>query len=419
MGRARKGIVCLSLACASAGCLAQEVSGSDVPSATFDLGASDALALNDNVMLDKGDGAFSVPRDAPSRKGWPDDLVLAPIPGYNPEFGWTLAIAAAYFLDLDKENEDSRHSIVGVGGIYTENDSWGVAAAGKFYLAGDKLRLGVVGYDARVNYRFWGVGNDAGDRGLFLDLGQDYAGYYLSGVYEWTSNFYAGIGYFGGEVRTEVILDLDRFLKLPIFDFLPIDPDEVTLPDIPNPAFTIDFAYLDIPFKYDSRDDTQYPRRGWFIDARVSIASEALGSDFESETFKIAVNHYRSVRDHDVVATRFFYRTVGGDPPFFMLSSFGGSPDLRGYDVGRYRDKMLYAIQSEYRWQAFDRWIFTGFAGVGEVAPDLGSFLNNFLPAAGVGTRFVLSPKHDVHVSFDAAWGKDGGLFYFSIGEAF
>ncbi len=27
---------------------------------------------------------------------------------------------------------------------------------------------------------------------------------------------------------------------------------------------------------------------------------------------------------------------------------------------------MLYAVQSEYRWQYNDDWVFTGFAGVGE-----------------------------------------------------
>jgi hypothetical protein len=32
------------------------------------------------------------------------------------------------------------------------------------------------------------------------------------------------------------------------------------------------------------------------------------------------------------------------DTPFFLLSTFGGSSDLRGYPSGRYRDRMMYAI---------------------------------------------------------------------------
>ena len=59
---------------------------------------------------------------------------------------------------------------------------------------------------------------------------------------------------------------------------------------------------------------------------------------------------------------------AAGDAPFFLLSTFGGQTDLRGYPSGRYRDRMMYALQAEYRWQFNDWWVFSGFAGVGEVA---------------------------------------------------
>jgi hypothetical protein len=47
----------------------------------------------------------------------------------------------------------------------------------------------------------------------------------------------------------------------------------------------------------------------------------------------------------------------------------------------------MYAMQSEYRWQYSDRWIFTGFAGFGEVADSFSSFGKNFLPAGGIGAQ--------------------------------
>jgi len=79
----------------------------------------------------------------------------------------------------------------------------------------------------------------------------------------------------------------------------------------------------------------------------------------------------------------------------------------------------MYALQGEYRWAMNDKWIFTGFAGFGEVAPDFGGFGDNYLPAAGVGARFVVSQKHRVSLSFDIARGKDGTEYYFGVGEAF
>jgi hypothetical protein len=101
-------------------------------------------------------------------------------------------------------------------------------------------------------------------------------------------------------------------------------------------------------------------------------------------------------------------RWTEGDAPFFLLSTFGGSTDLRGYASGRFRDRMMYAAQTEYRWQFSDRWIFTGFVGFGEVADRFSNFGNNYLPAAGVGTRFVLSKEHRVGLSFDVATGTEG-----------
>jgi hemolysin activation/secretion protein len=125
------------------------------------------------------------------------------------------------------------------------------------------------------------------------------------------------------------------------------------------------------------------------------------------------------MREQDVLASRFIVRGTGGDAPFFLLSTIGGNTDLRGYPSGRYRDRYMYALQSEYRWQFNDNWIFTGFAGFGEVANEFSGFGGKILPAAGIGVRFVLSQKHKVSLSADFAAGRDGSEFYFGVGEAF
>lgn len=50
---------------------------------------------------------------------------------------------------------------------------------------------------------------------------------------------------------------------------------------------------------------------------------------------------------------------------------------------------------------------------------DFSEFGRDFLPAAGVGLRFVLSQKHRISLSADVASGKNGTEFYFGVGEAF
>jgi hypothetical protein len=71
---------------------------------------------------------------------WPVDLVLAPDPGFSPDFGGAYAIVGSYFLDLDKPNPDTPNSLVGAFGWYAENGSYAGGAGAKFTLLNDRLR---------------------------------------------------------------------------------------------------------------------------------------------------------------------------------------------------------------------------------------------------------------------------------------
>lgn len=333
--------------------------------------------------------------------GWPPDLVIAPIPGRSPQLGWNLALAGGYFLEIEGEEADVPPSIVGGYAMAAENGSYLYGAGAKLNLLDDKLRVsGGVGR-ADIRYQFYGIGNDAGDRDIGIDILQDGHLYFAEASWRVWRSAYVGLGLLGGQMDTR-----PRF-RLPgseaFFD----------------PTLSLDLGAFTIPISIDTRDDEQFPREGWLVRTRWTLYREAAGSDFNTETLRLSANHYRPVRGSDVLATRFMARATSDNAPFFILSSFGGTTDLRGYPSGRYRDRMMYAVQSEYRWQVSDRWILTGFAGFGEVAGSLGDFGRNFLPAAGIGGRFVLSKKHRVSLSADIAVGNDGAEFYFGVGEAF
>lgn len=333
---------------------------------------------------------------------WPEDLVLVPIPGRTPEFGWSIAAVAGYFMDLDKPNPDTPNSIIGGFGWYTENKSWAAGGAGKFNLLDDRLRINLAAGYVDVNYRFYGVGNEAGEEGISVQVEQQAPLYFGNMKYQFFPRTFIGIGYFSSTIETALR-----------FDLLPPEWD------IPSLGIERRIAAVGIPVEIDTRDNEQYPREGWHINANTMLFRESVGSDVETETFNFSMNHYLPMRERDVLALRFMTRATGEDAPFYLLSTFGGRTDLRGYESGRYRDRMMYAVQGEYRWQFRDRWILTGFAGVGEVAPSYSEFFQNFLPAAGIGTRFVLSQKHKLNLSLDIAVGKHGAEFYFGVGESF
>ena len=368
-----------------------------------------AAALSDFV----GDGGINLTDSNTSNSfmkrlasRWPEDLLLAPVPGRSPQFGWSLALGAGYFLQTSSgEGEEGGEreaapSILGGFAWYAENGSYAYGLGGNLHLRNDDVRVMFGAGYMDVTYRYYGIGR-ANSRGISLDVLQNGPLYFGSASYRVWNKLYLGLGYLGGSIETRPRLKLDE-----------IGPDF-------DPTVDTDIGGITIPIQYDSRDHERFPRDGWLITGRTNLYRENLASDFDATTFSVSVNKYLPFRQRDVLAFRGYFRSTFGDAPFFLLSAFGGGTDLRGYPSGRYRDRMMYALQGEYRWQFHDRWILTGFAGVGEVASEVSGFGNNFLPAAGLGARFVLSDKHRVSLSFDVARGKDGTEYYFGVGESF
>ena len=367
----------------------------------LDITISDADELGSVVDIGVDDAGITGNPLSSLVANWPPDLVVAPVPGRSPQVGWNLAVAVGYFLTPKDENSDVPPSVLGAYGFIAENGSNVYGVGVKLNLLNDRLRVTAGGGYADVRYRFYGLSRDQGNRGIGIDILQEGPAYFAKARWRLFGRFYAGLGYLGGHVDTRLRLapeDTSQFF---------------------DPTLGLDVGAISIPLEIDSRDHEYFPRSGWLWKADARFYRDDFGSDFDTETFKISANHYFPMRENDVLATRLVVRATGEDAPFFILSTFGGGTDLRGYPGGRYRDRMMYALQSEYRWQVNDKWILTGFAGFGEVANSMSDFGEDLLPAAGVGARFVISEKHRVSLSADIAVGDDDTEYYFGVGEAF
>jgi len=362
----------------------------------IDLSPVDSTADSNIFHLEEVNSALN-PFQALAKK-WPEDLVIAPVPAYSPQIGWNLTLGGAYFLDSGEKNTDTPPSLIGGFAMAAENGSYAYGAGTYLHLLDDKFRVRAGAAYVDIRYRFYGIGNSIDF--LDVDILQEGPAYFLSGSWNIWKKLYVGLGYRRGTVDTRV-----RFVASP--------------PAFFDPVLGLDLGAISIPIEIDSRDHEQFPRNGWQVTGKTVLYRESVGSDFEAETYKVSVNHYAPMRETDVLATRVVVRSASEDVPFFLLSTIGGDTDMRGYPGGRYRDRHMYALQTEYRWQFSDRWIFTGFVGVGEVAAQFSEMGRNFLPAGGVGARFVLSQKHKVGLSLDVATGNDGTEIYFGVGEAF
>jgi hypothetical protein len=180
---------------------------------------------------------------------------------------------------------------------------------------------------------------------------------------------------------------------------------------------------LGIGLVYDNRHNVLNVRDGLFTEAALIRYDPRWGSRFAFNTFVLDSRIFRTVRPNQVIAAQVYGAFTSGDVPFNQLALLGGESLMRGYYLGRFRDRNYLASQVEYRWLPFPfsrRFGGVLFMSAGGVAPRVNEFnLPDFRLAGGGGIRFLLFRQKDIFTRLDVAFTREGSGFYFFIGEAF
>lgn len=170
----------------------------------------------------------------------------------------------------------------------------------------------------------------------------------------------------------------------------------------------------------DSRDNTGSARAGTYVRALPSIASKAIGSDFTFRRLTVDARRYGAFLSRHVVAAQFQYDGISGTAPFDHLAMIGSDSAMRGYPRGRFRDQHAITAQAELRTAHWRRVGAVAFAGGGTVAPVLSKVTGQrWYPTAGVGVRYVLSPRDRTVVRADLGIGRGAFGINVGVGEAF
>ena len=174
---------------------------------------------------------------------------------------------------------------------------------------------------------------------------------------------------------------------------------------------------------YDNIHNALNPRKGIYSEWAFLKYSQTLGSNFNMTSYIIDNRIYKPIKKNTVLAFQLYGQFTLGNPPFNMLSLMGGESLMRGYYLGRYRDKHLIAGQVEYRILPFDfskRWGASVFVAAGEVFSEDNIFqINRLLPTGGFGVRYLVFPEKDIYTRIDISFTGEGRGVYFFIGEAF
>jgi len=327
------------------------------------------------------------------------EWIVAPIPFRSALLGYGLKLGVARLTPMESQGGQRRVGGTAIGGMYSEGDSYAVAAGNRHYWRDGRIRTTVGAAGGEFNYELT-LSEALGSRAVPVSQRATGA---IADV-EWQV---AKHGWVGGGLR---------FVRSPVT----IKGLSQGFADL-LPEVTFEMAGVELKGQWDTRDDEFYPLQGSLTKATADVMRADIGprsKDFAR--YRLAYNGYRATGERSVVAWRAAAETVSGTAPFFALPWFGSGVDLRGYTPGRYIGESLVAVQVEYRWQATFRLGFVAFGGVGTVRDPPRAFDEpGWLPAAGVGLRWRLAKQNRLNFRVDYARGQDDDSLVISVGEAF
>lgn len=174
-------------------------------------------------------------------------------------------------------------------------------------------------------------------------------------------------------------------------------------------------------YRYDTRNNTIYPTKGYFVTLRslfTHLGDYSYTSHLADARKYISLGNENNILAFQVSASF----TTGQDIPFYKLPQLGGDERLRGIaNASLYRDRQMLYSQVEYRRPLFWRFGMTVFAGVGDVGYNLNDFsISEFKYVAGLGGRFAAIPEKKLNIRGDIGVARGGQIaIYIGLSEAF
>lgn len=178
---------------------------------------------------------------------------------------------------------------------------------------------------------------------------------------------------------------------------------------------------LGLEYRYDSRNNVQSAQTGWFIQLFGRFHPHWYGNGSAFGTGRLDVRKYTSLSSRAIWANRLLLQQQTGNPPFRELSMAGGSEFARGFFEGRFRDKSLAGLESEWRWQAHRYLGINAFATVFGIGRTIDQIPQTHLKGSyGLGLRVFVNPEERIALRIDIARNSEGQYgFYIDLSEAF
>lgn len=338
-------------------------------------------------------------------------------PSYTPEASFGVGGAVLASFRMNKQDTVSQRSFLPAGLNLSINGTIVVAGAGTFFFNENRFRIYMnYGYRNEPSH-YYGKGFEKAENLERSDsttrFHRSYFQLYPRFVWEVRPHFYLG-----------GLFDLN-YTK--VSDVNPVMEEDPYFQKFKRKYFNVGIGGL---IQYDTRDDVATPTRGMLLGANFKLFGKYLGGAYNYEILELEYRQFKNVfRPRSTLAWIAKSQIGLGDVPFTELPTFGSPFDLRGYYMGKYRDKsMAYGIV-EYRhmfgspakyksgnfWAkcGFVAWVGTGT--IGETPFDWDKWKLNF----GAGLRFQMQPGKNFRLDIGKEPGQLGMQVYMNMTEAF
>ncbi len=333
------------------------------------------------------------------------NFLIYPTLAYTPETKTEIGLVNL-FLFYAKNNRQNRLSEINTFSFYTAEKQYGLWLDHAIYGDGEKWFFLGKGKFQYFPMKYYGIGIGAPEQG------------------------YAVVDNSNIQLRERVLRKIKRnFYVGAEFDFQRMYDVSFTKNDPLN--YTYPRGYqgtsnmgLGMGLVYDNRKNVMNVREGLFAELAYLNYSSSLGSTNSFRSTQFDIRYFRKgINPKDVLALQGSAMLNNGDVPFNQMAMMGGESMMRGYYLGRFRDKNMVAAQAEYRFLPFafsKRWGTAAFLSGATVAPTPDKILSSQLKlAGGLGARYLVFKSKDIFVRFDIAFTREGNGYYFFIGEAF
>jgi outer membrane protein assembly factor BamA len=290
-----------------------------------------------------------------------------------------------------------------VQGLYSTRRQLTLEGVWQVYSPAERYILrGRSGYLDFSEY-YWGVGNRTLGEKDYVNI--FYQRWYLqSRVWRRVSgNLFAGLSYYYSHTQ-----------------HLRLDEEPTSYETLPGSAGSR-VSGLGPTLLADYRNNPFSPTRGWYAEWAMQAYGGALGSQYRYTEHLLDLRRYLRLPGRSVLGLQAVGQFTAGTVPLLELPRLGGPNIMRGFVLGRYRERQLWSAQAEYRYPLNRFLVAAAFGSAGGVAHSFSGFdFDDTRYAGGLGMRALLNRKKNLYARFDLARNSNGtSNFYFRVMDAF